>query len=212
MRWTPTISERAIARNVGTLRGYQSGGAGIAADDPRKIGIAMSDASIVIVIGGMPTPKGRLRFTRKGFSYMPAATRKYEAHGRLAAQLAMDGRPPLAVPVKAEITVDLPVPQSWLGKRRDAALRGEISAASNHHHATRCARGRGERHDCAPPYRRGGKAMSGTVVINIPWVRVERARDCDGFYTIRGSHAWLHGSRSAAIEELQSLLRMERGQ
>jgi Holliday junction resolvase RusA-like endonuclease len=38
----------------------------------------------------------------------------------------MDGRPPIAVPVCAEITVDLPVPASWSMKRRDAALRGEI--------------------------------------------------------------------------------------
>ena len=38
----------------------------------------------------------------------------------------MDGRPPISVPVRAEITVDLPVPASWSGQRRDAALRGEI--------------------------------------------------------------------------------------
>ena len=64
--------------------------------------------------------------TRKGFAYTPAATRKYEAHGRLAAQQAMNGRPPIAVPVRAEITVDLPVPQSWSRKRQDAALAGDI--------------------------------------------------------------------------------------
>jgi Holliday junction resolvase RusA-like endonuclease len=83
--------------------------------------------AITIVIGGEPVAKGRARVTRKGFVYTPAATRKYEAHGRLAAQLAMDGRPPLAVPVRADIEVSLPVPASWSAKRRLAALRCEIS-------------------------------------------------------------------------------------
>ena len=38
----------------------------------------------------------------------------------------MDGRPPISVPVRAEISVDLPVPASWSGKRRDGALGGAI--------------------------------------------------------------------------------------
>ena len=82
--------------------------------------------TVTIVIAGPAVAKGRPRATRKGFIYTPAKTRKYEAHGRLAAQLAMNGRPPIAVPVRAEITVDLPVPTSWSMKRRDAALRGDI--------------------------------------------------------------------------------------
>ena len=82
--------------------------------------------AVTIVIGGEPVAKGRPRMTREGFAYTPAATRKYEAHGRLAAQLAMDGRPPLTVPVRAEIVIDLPVPASWSGKRREAALVGGI--------------------------------------------------------------------------------------
>jgi len=86
----------------------------------------MSGDAITVVISGEPVAKGRPRMTRRGFVYTPAATRKFEAHGRLAAQLAMDGRPPIAAPVRAEITIDLPVPASWSGKRRDAALRGEV--------------------------------------------------------------------------------------
>jgi len=70
-------------------------------------------AAVTIVIGGPPTAKGQPRMTRRSIAYTPAATRKYEAHGRLAAQQAMDGRPPIAVPVRAEITIDLPVPASW---------------------------------------------------------------------------------------------------
>ena len=81
---------------------------------------------VTITIGGEPVAKGRPRMTRRGFAYTPAATRKYEAHGRLAAQLAMDGRPPITVPVHAEIVIDLPVPASWSAKRRDAALLGNV--------------------------------------------------------------------------------------
>ena len=82
--------------------------------------------AVTIIIGGETTAKGRPRVTRRGLVYTPAATRKFEAHGRLAAQLAMNDRPPIAVPVRAEIVIDLPVPASWSGKRRDGALRGEI--------------------------------------------------------------------------------------
>jgi len=85
---------------------------------------------VTIIIGGAAVAKGRPRVTRRGFVYTPAATRKYEAHGRLAATLAMDGRAPISVPVRAEITVDLPVPQSWSGKKRDAAIRGDVRPTS----------------------------------------------------------------------------------
>jgi Holliday junction resolvase RusA-like endonuclease len=89
----------------------------------------MSDP-VIVVIGGPPTAKGRPRATRKGFVYTPAKTRRYEAHGRLAAQQAMDGQPPIAVPVRAEVVIDLVPPASWSAKRRDAALRGEIRPTS----------------------------------------------------------------------------------
>jgi Holliday junction resolvase RusA-like endonuclease len=81
---------------------------------------------VTITIGGEPVAKGRPRVTRRGITYTPSATRKFEAHGRLAAQLAMNGRPPITVPVHAEIVIDLPVPASWSAKRRDAALLGNI--------------------------------------------------------------------------------------
>ena len=89
----------------------------------------MTDA-VTITIGGEPVAKGRPRVTRRGFVYTPSKTRKYESHGRLAAQLAMDGRPPITVPVRAEIIINLPVPQSWSAKRRDAALRGDVHPTS----------------------------------------------------------------------------------
>ena len=89
----------------------------------------MTDA-VTITVNGEVVAKGRPRMTRRGFVYTPAATRKYEAHARPAAQLVMNGRPPIAVPVFAEIVIDLPVPTSWSDKRRDAALRGDIRRTS----------------------------------------------------------------------------------
>ena len=83
--------------------------------------------AITITIGGEPVAKSRPRFVRKtGIAFTPSHVRKYEAHGRLAAQLAMAGKPPITVPVRAEIMINLPVPASWSGRRRDAALRSDI--------------------------------------------------------------------------------------
>jgi Holliday junction resolvase RusA-like endonuclease len=90
----------------------------------------MSGDPITLVIGGIPIAKGRVRMRRMGHAYTPSSTRKYEAHGRLVAQQAMDGRPPIDGPVCAEIDVTLPAPMSWSTKRRDAALRGEIRPTS----------------------------------------------------------------------------------
>jgi Holliday junction resolvase RusA-like endonuclease len=81
---------------------------------------------VVTVVAGAPVAKGRPRFTRKGFSYTPAATRKYEAHGRLAAQEAMGDRPPITGPVRIVALVELPVPASWSRSRTAAALAGDI--------------------------------------------------------------------------------------
>jgi Holliday junction resolvase RusA-like endonuclease len=88
------------------------------------------DAPITVIIAGIAVAKRRPRMTRKGFFYTPAHTRRYEAHGRLMAQEAMVGRPPITIPVRAEITVDLPVSASWSLKRRDAALAGQTQPTS----------------------------------------------------------------------------------
>jgi len=86
--------------------------------------------TITVTLNGEVVAKGRPRVTRRGFVYTPAATRKYEAHARLAAQLAMSDRAPITTPACAEIVINLPVPTSWSGKRRDAALRGDIRPTS----------------------------------------------------------------------------------
>ncbi|HVI66770.1 MAG TPA: RusA family crossover junction endodeoxyribonuclease [Bradyrhizobium sp.] len=89
----------------------------------------MTDA-VTITINGEVVAKGRTRMTRRGFVYTPTATRKYEAHARLAAQVAMGDRAPLQIPVRVELAVELPVPTSWSNKRRLAALAGAIAPTS----------------------------------------------------------------------------------
>jgi Holliday junction resolvase RusA-like endonuclease len=90
----------------------------------------MSDSPVTVVIAGEPVPKARPRLTRRGIAYTPAHTRKYEAHGRLAAQLAMDGRPPIEVPVRLELVAELPIPVSWSGRRRALAVTGDLLPTS----------------------------------------------------------------------------------
>ena len=74
--------------------------------------------------------KARPRLTRRGIAYTPAHTRKYEAHGRLAAQQVMGDRPPLEAPVRLELLVELPIPISWSIRRRAAAVTGDIVPTS----------------------------------------------------------------------------------
>jgi len=85
---------------------------------------------VTVVIAGEPVAKARPRLTRRGIAYTPAHTRKYEAHGRLAAQLAMGDRPPIEVPVRLELVADLPIPDSWSGRRRALAVTGDLLPTS----------------------------------------------------------------------------------
>ncbi len=87
-------------------------------------------APITVIVSGEAVAKGRPRMTKRGFAYTPAATRKYEAHARLAAQLAMGDQLPLQMPVRIELLVELPAPASWSRKRRLAALAGLILPTS----------------------------------------------------------------------------------
>jgi Holliday junction resolvase RusA-like endonuclease len=86
----------------------------------------MTAAPVTIVIAGEPVARGRARMTRRGFAYTPAHTRKYEAHGRLAAQLAMDGQSPIEGPVRLELLAELPIPASWSNKKRALAITGDV--------------------------------------------------------------------------------------
>jgi Holliday junction resolvase RusA-like endonuclease len=85
---------------------------------------------IIVIISGEPVAKGRPRMTRRGFAYTPAKTRKFEAHGRLAAQMAMNGRPPIEVPVRLELLIELPVPASWSRRKAADAITGDVRPTS----------------------------------------------------------------------------------
>ena len=85
---------------------------------------------ITIIVQGGPVAKGRPRMTRRGFAYTPAATRKYEAHARMAAQLAMDGRPPIEAPVRIEVLAELPIPASWSERKKAEAITGTVRPTS----------------------------------------------------------------------------------
>jgi len=85
---------------------------------------------VTVIINGEPVAKGRPRMTQSGFVYTPAATRKFEAHGRLSAQLAIDGRPPIERPVRLELLVELPIPKSWSKRKSADAITGHIRPTS----------------------------------------------------------------------------------
>jgi Holliday junction resolvase RusA-like endonuclease len=94
--------------------------------DLAELDTARKPEPITIIVAGEPVAKARPRATRKGFIYTPAATRKYEAHGRLAAQLAMGDRPPIEGPVRLELVAELPIPASWSGRKRARAITGDV--------------------------------------------------------------------------------------
>jgi Holliday junction resolvase RusA-like endonuclease len=87
-------------------------------------------APITIIIAGEPVAKARPRLTRRGIAYTPAHTRKYEAHGRLAAQLAMGDRPPIETPVRLELVAELPIPTSWSRRKQAPAVTGDLLPTS----------------------------------------------------------------------------------
>ena len=82
---------------------------------------------ITIIVQGEPVAKGRPRMTRRGFAYTPAATRKYEAHARMAAQF---GRPPIEAPVRIEVLAELPSPASWSERKKAEAITGTVRPTS----------------------------------------------------------------------------------
>jgi len=98
----------------------------LAVQEIRENAGSRNSEPITVVIDGQPVAKRRPRMTRRGFVYTPAATRKFEAHGRLSAQLAMDARPPIEGPVRLEVLAVLPVPVSWSQKKRARAITSDV--------------------------------------------------------------------------------------
>jgi len=88
------------------------------------------DAPVTVIVAGEPVAKARPRFTRRGIAYTPAHVRRYESHGRLAAQLAMGDRPPIEVPVRLELVAELPIPASWSARKCALAITGDLLPTS----------------------------------------------------------------------------------
>ena len=79
---------------------------------------------IEIVLLGQPRGKERPRMGRGGHVYTPVKTKDYEAWLKFGAQEVMGDRPPLDGPLRVDLRIVIPIPQSWTQKRRAAALAG----------------------------------------------------------------------------------------
>lgn len=80
---------------------------------------------IRFTVPGEPVAKGRARACIRGghvAHYTPDKTARYENLVKLAAQLAMVGRPPLDGAVTLTIHAVMTIPASWSAKRRAAAM------------------------------------------------------------------------------------------
>lgn len=82
---------------------------------------------IIIRLSGEPKGKGRPRFSRgTGMAFTPAATRKYEAALRFAAQEAMGDAQPLTEALTVTVTAALPIATSWSKVKQQRARDGLI--------------------------------------------------------------------------------------
>ena len=89
----------------------------------------MNDNGMRIVqftVAGKPMAKGRVRFSAKGHTYTPGRTVAYEGQLALAAQTAMNGRPPVEGPVAVTLEVHMPVATSWSRQKRLDAESGRL--------------------------------------------------------------------------------------
>lgn len=73
-----------------------------------------------IIVAGKPIAKGRVRFGH-GHAFAPERTVAYESQVALAAQAAMEGRPPVTGPVAVRLVAWLPIARSWPHKKQFAA-------------------------------------------------------------------------------------------
>lgn len=81
---------------------------------------------VQFTVTGRPLAKGRVRFTKSGHAFTPERTVGFEGKLALAAQQAMDGRPPAEGPVAVTLEVHLPIAVSWSKKKREAAMLGHV--------------------------------------------------------------------------------------
>ena len=79
---------------------------------------------VQFTVTGRPLAKGRVRFTKTGHAFTPDRTVGFEGKLALAAQVAMNGRPPVEGPVAVTLEVHLPIAVSWSKKKRESAVAG----------------------------------------------------------------------------------------
>ncbi|MDI1263911.1 MAG: RusA family crossover junction endodeoxyribonuclease [bacterium] len=77
-------------------------------------------------LAGAPRGKERVKTAADGHAYTPERTVSFEGRLAYAAQIAMDGRPPLDGPLALEVDMFMAVPASKPKKWREQALRGAI--------------------------------------------------------------------------------------
>jgi len=83
--------------------------------------------TVEFVAFGVPVPKGRPRFSRRGshiHTYTPEKTKSWEAEVADAARDAMGSSAPVEWPVAVGIVVVLPIAKSWSKKKTQEALEG----------------------------------------------------------------------------------------
>jgi Holliday junction resolvase RusA-like endonuclease len=81
---------------------------------------------VQFTVTGRPLAKGRVRFTKTGHAFTPERTVGFEGKLALAAQQAMNGRPPVEGPVAVTLEVLLPIAVSWSKKKREEAMVGRL--------------------------------------------------------------------------------------
>lgn len=95
---------------------------------------------IVFTVPGVPRGKGRARSSSRigrdaktgaprvlTRHYTPEATVAYESLVKLAAALAMKGRPTYTGPIRIDLEIVMPIPASWSKVRQVRAAAGEIA-------------------------------------------------------------------------------------
>lgn len=82
---------------------------------------------VTIKVDGVPVPKGRARYVRRGnhiSTYTPEKTRTYETLIKDAARQAMGASEPLETPVSLYLYIRVPIPASATKKRLQAIADG----------------------------------------------------------------------------------------
>jgi len=82
---------------------------------------------VTIKVDGVPVPKGRARYVRRGnhiSTYTPEKTRTYETLIKDSAIEAMGASEPLETPVSLYLYIRVPIPKSCTKKRLQAIADG----------------------------------------------------------------------------------------